>query len=299
MGELKQEAVRNGVVQSRLEQLEERIQKLQMLEGRIMSQYTAERARQSTGPMTAEPPGFTLPNAPMDSMCLPDGARMQRHSATAGLSRQNSLNSRGSDFLSPPRPLATEFGGMDDKIGNVLGFSRSESQQFESRHTTMAGGMQEATRNGASLQDDEMAVRNILRQELQGANPSIAKSHKNISKELSFVNVTDAGKESARSKDSSSTEDEIILPAKDETVKREDEDEDQDNQKNTHDSFNRQPARNLKRHLSIHSGILIMLYTHVAIVCCMCVLCRCYILTDCESCPLLGTGLLFNISNYG
>lgn len=238
MGELKQEAVRNGVVQSRLEQLEERIQKLQLLEERIMSQYTAERARQSTGPMTAEPPGFALPNAPMDTMHMSDGAHMQLHAETAGMSRQNSLNSRGLDFLGLPRPLTTAW---------------SQSQPFESRPTTMAGGIQVATRTQAFSHDAEMAVRDILRQELQAAT-----SHKKISKELSFANVTDAGKESARSKDSSSTEDDIILPANDETVEHENGNEDEKNIEN----FSRRAVPKTKRNLIVHTGILFIL-THV------------------------------------
>ena len=105
----------NDAAESRLLALEDRIQKLQMLEGRMMDHYTSVGAHGAAGnPVDAEPVGFALPNAPMtDESYRSPGA--DRKIATTGEFLNHSPTLRGSvrGAETAPGPLGGESVSVD------------------------------------------------------------------------------------------------------------------------------------------------------------------------------------------
>ena len=219
IGELRED----GVAKDRLERLEERIQKLHQLEGRMMTQYSSQRAREATvgthsGSVVQEPHGFTLPNAPVHTEFLSTAA-------TADIVGDSSGGTSTIQELFMSQPPATSQGLP---IGGHDGFGRGDARAFEPRPTTLDSGLQLGPRDPATLSDlgsIEM-LRNIMRDELQ----SIRKESGEVSspkKSISFA--LDDSKESARSKaDSDSTEESIIMPANRSGAEDDSDDEDKE-----------------------------------------------------------------------
>jgi hypothetical protein len=220
IGELKED----GIVKTRLEQLEERIQKLHQLEGRMMTQYTSQRAREATAVSNSwsdveEAHGFTLPNAPMHSPFLSGSPSMPATAATTGIFGDVSGKPSTMQELFMRQPPATTQGLLTERRDSL---GRNDARAFQPRPTTMGS---QGPRDPATLTASGSIelVRTIMRDELQviQKESSVVRSPK---KEISFA--LDDSRESVRSKaDSDSTEESIIMPANKSGVKNDSDEE--------------------------------------------------------------------------
>jgi hypothetical protein len=85
VGELSAASVQNGAPQNRLQQLEERIQKLHLLEARMVTQYSSQHARDSTAETDPSLSGVSLPNMTIDDSRFLGSPIHQRKASTAGV----------------------------------------------------------------------------------------------------------------------------------------------------------------------------------------------------------------------
>lgn len=218
IGELKED----GIVKTRLEHLEERIQKLHQLEGRMMTQYTSQRAREATAVSNSwseEPQGFTLPNVPMHSPFPSGSPSMPATAATTGVFGDVSGRPSTMQELFMRQPPATSQGLLAERRDS---FGRNDARAFQPRPTIKGS---QGPRDPATLTASGSIelVRTIMRDELQGIHKesSIVRSPK---REISFA--LDDSRESVRSKaDSDSTEESIIMPANKSGVENDSDDE--------------------------------------------------------------------------
>ena len=198
VGELSAATVHGGAVKNRLELLEERIQKLHLLEARMVTQYSSQHAREFTAETDTSftrQPDVVLPNVSIDDSLFSGSPIHKRNASTAGLlgdGPRDRPTRREAQLMGRPRTLGGPGVSFDssDAAWSIL----NDSDSIELVRGAVRDEIKENLANTSHSSG--------LKKELSWASQKSLTSHDN-------------SKDTARSRgaESDSTDDdEIILP---------------------------------------------------------------------------------------